>query len=341
MVRTRVVIGLLLIASLASALFVQGLRQEPAGDEVHFLKSSQAFRGGFDLEALRHYPEVVTPLALVIWGELSHLTGDGLFYGRLLNLVLTFLMLCCIVLSAPEQWPRAAFATLGLVLFPYTLPLGVHLYTDAIGVFLVVAGTLMLSRNRPVSASLAFTFAIATRQYLVQIPAALLAVEGIHFLRRETVRWQDVFACAAACLTVFGWVGFFGGVAPQEGIEFWAPLYATPMLRPTEFILFQGLYALTGIGAYFVIVEALLFRRFPVPLPMRNRRGVLLAIVLAALFWLDPPALDVGVHPGGPIGRVAVALLPPPGFDDVRVAVYYALALLCVPRFAVRLDIGF
>ena len=106
MIRIRVFIGLLLIASLSSALFVGSLRHEPAGDETHFLESSEVFEGAFDLDALRHYPEVVTPLALVIWGELSHFTGDGLFYGRLLNLTLTFLMLCCIVLSAPRDWPR-------------------------------------------------------------------------------------------------------------------------------------------------------------------------------------------------------------------------------------------
>jgi hypothetical protein len=219
------------------------------------------------------------------------------------------------------------------MLFPYTLPLGVHLYTDAIGVFLVVAGTLFLSRGRAAPAFVAFALAIATRQYLVQIPAAILAVEGIRFLRREHVSWRSVFATTAACLTVFGWVGFFGGVAPREGIEFWTPLYPAPMLRATEFIPEQGLYALTGIGAYFVIIEALLFRRRPVPAEMQSWLGVSLVLGLAVLFYLYPPVL-LPDHPGGPIGRVARILLPQPDYDWARVALFYVPAILCVLRFA-------
>jgi hypothetical protein len=112
------------------------------------------------------------------------------------------------------------------------------------------------------------------------------------------------------------------------------------MMTAAEFILFQGLYALTGIGAYFVVVEALLFRRRPVPRELQDWRGLLLAVGLAALFWLDPPVMTKE-FPGGPLGRVARVLLPAPDFDWLRVAIYYVLALLCVLRFAARIDVGF
>ena len=66
----------------------------------------------------------MTPLALVIWGELDYVTGDGLFYGRLLNFALTLAMTLLVAFCAPRDWPRPALAAIGLLLFPYTLPLG-------------------------------------------------------------------------------------------------------------------------------------------------------------------------------------------------------------------------
>jgi hypothetical protein len=340
MIRPRIFLGLLVAVFVATFALAGGLRTEPAGDEDHFLESAAGFQGRFGLEALRTYPEVVTPLALVIWGELDYLTGDGLFYGRLLNLALTFATICMVAFGVSGTWPRAGLAAVGLLLFPYTLPLAAHLYTDTIGVFFVVGGTLALVRGHPVLGWLAFACAISTRQYLVQIPAALAAVEVVRFLRGEPVRWKDYIACVASGLTVIGWVNFFGGLAPAAGIEEWTGHYPAPMFSPTEFLLFQGVYALATLGAYFVVVEALLFRRWPFPVRIPAWQVLLLALGLAVLCWIDPPLLSDD-HPGGPLGRVARMLFPAPEYDWVRVTLWYALALLCVLRFAGRIDIGF
>jgi hypothetical protein len=331
--------GAVLVCAATFALS-SGLHFEPEKDETHFLHSSYVFRGAFGIEALRDYPELVTPLALVIWGELDHLTGDGLYYGRLLNLALTFAMVCLVAFCAPKDWPRGALAALGLLLFPYTLPLGVHLYTDTLAVFAVVSGTVALARRRPLLAWFAFACAIATRQYTVQIPAALGAAEALGWLHGERERWKAVAACGAACATLLGWIAFYGGLANEAGIADWVGFYPAPMMHATEFLLHQGLYALAGLGAFFAVVEAVLFRRHPVARELRSARGALFALLLAGLFWLDPPVLTAN-HPGGPIGRTAVLLLPAPDFDWARVAIYYALALLAVGRFAGRIDEGF
>src|SRR5258705_13901532 len=84
----------------------------------------------------------------------------------------------------------------------------------------------------------------------------------------------------------------------------------------------------------------MLFRRNPVSRELLSARGALLALALAALFWLDPPVLTTN-HPGGPIGRTMMVYLPAPDFDWARVAIYYVLALLTVGRFARRIDAGF
>jgi hypothetical protein len=340
MISKRTVLSGVVVVCAATFAFSGGLHLEPEKDEIHFLRSSEGFRGAFSVEALRDYRELVTPLALVIWGELDHLTGDGLYYGRLLNLALTFAMVCLVAFCAPEHWPRGALAALGLLLYPYTLPLGVHLYTDTLAVLAVVAGTVALARSRWLLAWFAFSCAIATRQYAVQIPAALAAAAALDWLRGERGRWKAVAACVAACATLLGWIAFFGGLANEAGIEDWVGFYPSPMMHEREFILHHGLYALAGLGVFFVVVEALLFRRNPVSRELRTARGVLIALALAGLFWLDPPVLTMN-HPGGPIGRTMVVYLPAPDYDWARVAIYYVLALLAVGRFAGRLDAGF
>ena len=73
--------GLVLVCAATFALS-DGLHQEPEKDETHFLHSSYVFRGAFGLEALRNYPELVTPLALVIWGELDHVATARVYVRR-------------------------------------------------------------------------------------------------------------------------------------------------------------------------------------------------------------------------------------------------------------------
>jgi hypothetical protein len=247
---------------------------------------------------------------------------------------------CLVALCAPGEWPRGALAGFGLLVFPYTLPLGVHLYTDTLAVSGCVAGTVALTKRRWGLAWLALALAIATRQYAVQVPAALAAAEAIGWLRGERGRWKAIATCAAAGATLLGWIAFFGGLANEVGMEEWIGYYPAPMLRATDFLLHHGLYALAGIGLFYVVVEAVLFRRNEVLYDLWSARGALLAFALAALFWIDPPVLGVN-HPGGPIGRTAIRFLPAPDFDLVRVAIYYGLALLAVVRFSGRLDAQF
>jgi len=340
MVRAPAFLFALGLVYAATFLLADGLRFEPVKDEVHFLASAEIFAGRFDLEDLRSYPEVVTPLALVAWGQLEHHTGEGLWAGRCLNLLLSFGLVCAVAFAGRSLWPSGVLAAVGLLAFPYTLPLSVHLYTDIMATAFAGFGVVAAQRKRAVLAFVALSAAIATRQYLIQIPAALTAAAVLAWRRGESDRWKVALAAGAATATLALWVVFFGGLAPRAGLDAWIPRYPSPMLESSSFILHYGLYALTGVGAYFVVVEAALFRQLPRKAMLLRPSSLVAAVVLGALFLADPPFLTSS-HPGGPIGRVSRLLLPSPEFDLVRVSGYYVLALLAVLRFSGRLDAAF
>jgi hypothetical protein len=340
MVRAPLFVLALLLVFGATFLLADRLCFAPVKDEIHFLESARIFAAPFGLEQLRSYPEVVTPLALVVWGSLERLTGEGLWAGRFLNLLCSFALALMVGFARPPLSVRSMLATVGMLAFPYTLPLSVHLYTDVIAAALAGAATVAVLQRRPALAFVSAGAAIATRQYLVQVPAALAASESLAWLGGSPGRWKTALACAAAVATLVIWVAFFGGLAPRAGIEAWVPLYPAPMLEASAFVLHHGLFALTGLGAYFVLLEALLYRELPARDALLRPRALLVAAVLAGLFAVDPPFLTAS-HPGGPIGRISRLLLPSPDFDRARVCVYYLLALAAAVRFTARLDAAF
>lgn len=337
MARAAIFVLALGLVYFVTFLVADGLHFEPVKDEVHFFESAKAFAGPFELEDLRSYPELVTPVALVVWGGLERLTGAGLWAGRFVNLVISFSLVCLVAFARRDWWPRGALCALGLLIFPYTLPLSVHLYTDVMAAAFGCLGAFALLRRRALLAFLALSAAVSTRQYLVQVPAALAAAEALAWYRGEAERWKTALAAGGATATLGAWILFFGGLAPQAGMDEWIPLYPAPMLEASEFILHYGLYSLTGIGAYFVVVEAVLFRELPPRAAIFRPRNLVVALALAGLFLVDPPVLTSS-HPGGPLGRAARMLLPAPECDWGRVGIWYVLALFAAVRFSGRID---
>jgi hypothetical protein len=314
-----------------------GLHQPLFKDEKHFWHTVQVFQGYEfppSIEELRSYPEVLTPLSFVVWSQLEDLTGAGPFGGRLLNLVLSFAVVCIIALRRrPDD--AALLAGVGMLLYPYTLPLSVHLYTDVLAVFLVLLGTALYAHRQPVFASVFLALAIATRQYMLAVPTALTAwalIEWIRGRHRQISLW---LAPAAAAATIFIWFLVFGGLGPSAGMEKWVPLFPAPMLEFFNFIPGYGLYVLTLIGAFFVIPEFLLYRRWRTISFDGIQRGLIIAAVLGIAYATFPPMTYTA--PMGALDRVIRPVAPN---DFIRMLVFYGLALTTCLRFT-RLDLAF
>jgi hypothetical protein len=339
----RATAGLLAAIALVygvTLVLADGLAFEPVKDERHFWSSSQLFAGPFppDLETLRSYPEVVTPLALVVWGQLEHYTGDGMFAGRLLNWILSLWLIGLVTLGAGGRTRRAVMAAAGLAAFPYYMSLSVHLYTDLPALFLGVFGLHFHVRGRRSLAFLFFALAIATRQYLVLLPAAVAAYDLVGALRGDRTKWASGLLAAGAAATLLGWFAFYGGLAPAPGLAYWMPLFPAPMMEPLQFMVDYGLYALTGLAVYYVIPESILFPGAFDWRELRTPRAAIWAGVVAVAVVAVGHVL-VGHEAGGPFGRAVRFALPGETLSPLRTAIFAVLAWVTIVRFSRRLDI--
>ena len=257
-----VFLTLVLIAYLGTIFFFEGLQGAPQWDEKRFWETSLIFSDDLipTLQELRNYGELNTPLPFIVYGAVEHLFGGGIFVGRLLNLALSFLMICLILFAARERGLDPILAASGLLLFPYHVYYSALLYTDTFAAFFVLLGLHFYVRERHLLSGLFFVLAIASRQYMLAFPLAIVAFELAPFLRggfRVRLRWVAPLVAASSML---GWIWLFGGLAPAPGpaVARWVPaIQASPWaLAPAT-----PLYILACLGLYFVIPELVLFPR--------------------------------------------------------------------------------
>ncbi|MCA9296730.1 MAG: hypothetical protein KC983_09430, partial [Phycisphaerales bacterium] len=180
--------------------------------------------------------------------------------------------------------------------------------------------------ERWIISAVAFTLAIASRQYMIAFPASL-ALFGVFTVRRPHVMW---IAPACATLTIIGWILLFGGLAPANEVAR-QHLVTTDLFR---IVPHNSLYFLTAIGAWYVVPELLLgvarLEQF------RVSRIRLIAVVVGVMTAciVAPPIRNLPPYSVANMGMFDRGLRSLTlDTDWLRVAIIGALALLPILRF--------
>lgn len=303
-------------------------------DETDFWSSSLTFSDDLfpSLEELRSYHSLNTPLPFIVFGALEYLFGGGIFVGRLLNLLLSIGIVLLIGWPTKDKRGRALLCVIGLFLCPYFLWLSGRLYTEMISCIWVLLGMLAYVRDRHLLSGLAFVLAIASRQYMLAFPAAIATYEFFSTARAyqkgERVELQQHrrwLIPTLACLSIFGWIVLFQGLAPESAIPGKAP-----EVQQSVWALTPGgaMNFLSFVGTYIVIPEFILFPpKNPIQTFQRNKKKWLAIAIGLLIFCLIFPPLIEG---NGNVVKIA-ELLP---FFWMQVALYYGLALLACIRFS-------
>jgi hypothetical protein len=272
-------------------------------------------------------------LPFVIYGALEHATGKGLIFGRILNGVLSLVVLATIVGWRGPRWEGRLLAACGLLACPYFIGTGLYLYSDAPATAFVTLGMLAYLARRHVLSGAFMALAIACRQYMVAFPVALAlwalweAAEGTGGVKRALAALPAWGPQVLAAGTILGWVLVFGGLAPEGAVE-QHQMFTADVAR---IVPRNALYSLTCVGAYFVVVEAVLFRRLATVREVVTVRTGVWAAVLAVLFILFPPLANTeyGIESMGYIDKAARTVLG----DVPRMLAFWGLAVLAAARF--------
>ncbi|MGF1675229.1 MAG: hypothetical protein ACFCUV_16315 [Rivularia sp. (in: cyanobacteria)] len=334
-------------------------------DEPHYWETSLRFSYSLipSLELLRNYGELNTPLPFIMFGGLEYLFKGGIFAGRFLNLIISFLMTCFIGLPKGKVTKKSVLSVCGLLLFPYYLILSGRLYTDIIAAFFVLVGFWFYLRSQHILSSFAFILAIASRQFMIAFPFAIAIFELINYLiikmriyslkkvansysensqqelgiietddltktRLNPLRWLMPLI---ASLSIVGWLLLFQGIAPEAGMV--ARTVPKVQQKLWSIDLSGSYFALSSVGLYFVIPELILFRPNIVWSNIFTRKNFFLAAVLLLLFIIFPLLEAHGI-----LIKAATRLLPN---DFFRLALFYFLALITCLRFFTRLNLTF
>ncbi len=296
-------------------------------DEVHFWPTSLSFSEVLlpTAEQLRSYNELNTPLPFLVFGWIEHFFHAGISAARFFNLSISFAIVCMIGLRNGRPTSSSLLSAIGVLSFPYFIGASMHLYTDIIAAFFAVLGVAAHQRRSYYLAAAFFILGIACRQYILAFPAAILAHEVFHFRRGVEMQIAALASPCVAASSIFGWYIFFGGPAPEPAIR------AQAIVTADTFRAFpdHSLYFLSTVGAYFVLPEAILFRRLP-SLPS-HKQTLLIVVIVAALFLLFPPLSNTNypIPTMGFMDKAAHLILP----DLIRLLLFLALALITCIRF--------
>lgn len=304
-------------------------------DEAGYWETSLIFSKSLlpSISDLRNYNELNTPLPFIVFGILEHLSGEGIFLGRLLNLILSLVIVFFIGYPSSNKHEQKLLCLVGLFICPYFLFYSGRLYTDLIACFLVLMGVIGYFRDRHFWSSIAFILAIASRQYMLAFPLAIFSYEftlavnsiirGDNIRVLEQRRW--VFPLIAV-LSMLGWVYLFQGLAPEAAFE----VQNTPAVQETTWAVTPGgaINFLAFVGFYIVIPEFILFS-FSSKLKALQQQRVKIAWIAALLLLyilIFPPLLDSL----GTVIKIANFL---PSYY-LKLAWFYCLSLIACIRFA-------
>jgi len=303
-------------------------------DEKSFWPSSRTFSDDLwpTVEELTTYGSLNTPLPFIIFGGLDYLFGGEAVPGRVLNFILSLVIIGIIGWPSQAKGGRALLSLIGLFLCPYFLGLSGRLYTEMLASIWVLIGFMAYFRNRHILSTVAFILGIASRQYMIAFPLAVASYEMFSLIqdyrldqRLNWGKYAHSLAPVAAIFSLGFWILIFGGLAPQAAIEIKAP-----EVQRSLFALVPGgiVNFLAFVGLYLVIPEFILFRpAHPLRILKANWPKYIAIAVGLLIFCLLFPPLDYG---NGNLMKVG-KLIPIPWLHGLM---FYSLALLACLRFS-------
>ncbi len=257
-----------------------GFAHEPWTDEEHFYFTILEFIKHPNLDTLKHYEEMSTPLPFILYGLWGWLFNSGLATLRLFSLLIAF----ATILSAFHFFRKAGLTLLTsficiciLSLNPYFIGVSFFVYTDMLcEIFMIWAFILLIKRNTFLSC-IFLLLAILCRQYMVffiPVIAVCVCVQEKCVLNISLIKKQLPLLIPIVGLGIL--FLFWGGASPDNKLK---------SLYMFQTFTFHG----DAFTAYMAASIVYTFPLLVLSLREINLRQVYITVPIATLWYLFFP----------------------------------------------------
>jgi len=146
-------------------------------DEVHFYNAIKLFGDSINIDNLKHYDEMSTPLPFILYALWGKTAGFDLSELRILSLIIalfSFIVFHRILYLNFKNLHLIFWGTVFLVIHPYIIGFSILIYTDITAIFFLLLTILGFIQKKTVLFTIGLCGAIMSRQYLVFIWGASL-----------------------------------------------------------------------------------------------------------------------------------------------------------------------
>lgn len=260
---------------------VSGLDRPTWGDEWHFVETVEQFGAELNLETLRTYDEMSTPLPFIIYAAWGNAFGFEIERLRVLSLLIAFatylllyLLLVRMLTSVRVVWLGTTF----VLLHPYMIGFSIFVFTDMSAIMFMLAACLALVHRRPVWFGCMLAAALLCRQYLGFVFLASLLFFGHQWcMNRRDHSLSMLLATGLSMLPLLSLFYLWGGVHPDNVRQ---EFYTDEVLgfHASALVLYISLMSL------YLLPVLLVCRR----LVWRSKRIWLVSLVLSGAYYLYP-----------------------------------------------------
>lgn len=213
----------ILVALHVAALAILGFDRPAVHDEIHFLAAIERFAEAPNLQTLRHYEEMSTPLPFMLYAGWGRVFGMHVPTLRLLSVLLallTYRAIFSLVLLVIHRPRVALWTTLAIAANPYMLAVGVLVYTDMLMILFAVLATTALLRREACMLALWLALAMLCRQYAVTFAiGACLVPLWMHRAGEGRTARHIAIAAVASMLPLPALFGLWGGLSPDHALR--------------------------------------------------------------------------------------------------------------------------
>jgi hypothetical protein len=220
---------------------IVGLKSLCYHDECHFVETVKLIGQNPNIDSIKHYNEMSTPLPFVMYALWGRVVGFELYHLRILSIIVAvsvcflFFRLCDLTFRSETL---ALSCTAFFVLNPYIIGLSVYVYTDMLTLLFMILGCLCILKQKELLLCLCLSGMLLCRQYSIFFVGAALLYYGIGYVaekRTECLRMALAVICSIIPLVML--MLFWGGLSPDSEIR---TVYSNESLffHPSHVILY-------------------------------------------------------------------------------------------------------